>query len=356
MSQGEAKAEIAAKSEENNTIKEVFKQNFIQEIKQLNQAIAEGYTLIALDTEFPGLIYFPKFENKFENFFSECIHQNSELIRNYNYNTIKLNVDYLKLIQIGISLYNAKTERKKTWQFNLDFNLQTENYSNESIELLEKSGIDFKNLKTNGIQLSLLAEYFIISGLFLNSEITWITFHGNYDFAYLLKLLINQALPHREEDFVNLLKIYFPKFYDLKYLLQNSNFLEGGLNKLSKILQIQRNGYQHQAGSDSLLTIEIFLKLKKSYFHEKRLEQETNKIWGMTEDYDAAQILDYLLKNYTFSSYFYTNYYYQMANGSLKSPNNNSNLNDDGKSNINSNAVNYITEKSRKNKCVDVDV
>lgn len=352
MSQG-AKTEIAAISEENQIITEVYKYNFLQEMKQINQAIEEDYSLIALDTEFPGLIYFPKFENKFENFFSECIHQNSELIRNYNYNTIKLNVDYLKLIQIGISLFNPKTEKKKTWQFNLDFNLQAENYSNESIELLEKSGIDFNNLKANGIQLSLLAEYFMISGLFLNHEITWITFHGNYDFAYLLKLLINQALPEKEEDFATLLKIYFPKFYDLKYLLQNSNFLEGGLNKLSKILQIQRQGYQHQAGSDSLLTIEIFLKLKKNYFHQKRLEQEINKIWGMSEDYDAAQILDYLLKNYTFSSYFYTNYYYQMANGGIKSANNNNAIGDFKNY---SNGINYITEKSRKNKCVDVDV
>lgn len=345
----EEKAEIASFSGQSLIIKEVFKQNFLEEMKQINQAISEGFTLIALDTEFPGLVYFPKFENKFENFFSECIHQNSELIRKYNYHTIKLNVDHLKLIQIGITLFNPKADKKKTWQLNLDFNLQTENYSNESIELLEKSGIDFKNLKSNGIDLRLLAEYFIISGLFLNNEITWITFHGNYDFAHLLKLLINEPLPDREEDFVSLLNVYFPKFFDLKYLLQNSNFYEGGLNKLSKILQIQRQGYQHQAGSDSLLTIEIFLKLKKSYFNEKRLGQDLNRIWGMTEDYDAAQILEYLLKNFTFSNYFYTNYYYQMANSRLKNKNNTSDAN-------NGNAINYITEKSRKNKCVDVDV
>jgi CCR4-NOT transcription complex subunit 7/8 len=345
MSQA-AKEETAVNTEA-NLITEVFKQNFLLEMKLINQAIVKGYCLVALDTEFPGLIYFPKFENKFDKFFSECVHQNSELIRNYNYHTIKLNVNYLKLIQIGITLFNPKTEQKKTWQFNLDFNLHSENYSNESIELLEKSGIDFKNLIANGIELRLLAEYFIISGLFLNNEITWITFHGNYDYAYLLKLLINELLPEKEEDFVNLLKIYFPKFYDLKYLLQNSNFLEGGLNKLSKILQIQRQGYQHQAGSDSLLTIEIFLKLKKNYFNEKRLEQDINKIWGMTEDCDAAHILDYLLKNFTFSNYFYTNYYYKMVNG-IKSA-----QNKDVSSN-NGNGINYITEKGRKNKDVDV--
>jgi len=330
-------------SEESCSITNVYKQNFLQEMKQVSQAIEEGFNIIALDTEFPGLIHFPKFENKFQNFFSECIHQNSELIRLYNYNTIKLNVDYLKLIQIGITLLNPNLGKKKTWQFNLDFNLHTDNYSNESIELLEKSGINFKNLKENGIEIGLLAEYFIISGLFLNSEITWITFHGNYDFAFLLKLLINQQLPEKEDDFMNLLKIYFPRFYDLKYMVQNSNYLEGGLNKLSKILQVQRQGYQHQAGSDSLLTIDIFLKLKKNYFTEKKLEYGANKIWGMTDDYDAVQILDYLLKNYTFSTYFYTNYYFQMANGGIITKNSSNN------------GINYITEKSRKNKCLNVD-
>ncbi len=333
------KEEITMNTNRNDSITEVFKQNFLQEMKQINKAISDGYNIIALDTEFPGLIYFPRFENKFKNFFSECVHQNYELIRNYNYHTMKLNVDYLKLIQIGISFYNSYTEKKKTWQFNLDFNIHSDNYSNDSIELLEKSGINFKNLKINGIDTNLLAEYFIISGLFLNNEITWITFHGNYDFAYLLKLLMNDKLPEKEEEFINLLKVYFPKFYDLKYLLQNSNFLEGGLNKLSKTLQIQRQGYQHQAGSDSLLTIEIFLKLKKNYFSEKQLEFQTNKIWGMTEDYDAAQILDYLLKNYTFASYFYTNYYYKLTNRNIK----------------NNSEIDYFTDKSRKTRYINVD-
>lgn len=329
-----------ASTKDETLIVDVYRKNFLKEMKSINQAIAEGFCMIALDTEFPGIIYFPKFENKFQNFFSECIHLNSKIIKDYNFETIRLNVDYLKLIQIGITLFNPKSEEKRTWQFNMDFDLHTEKYSSESIELLEKSGINFRNLKENGIKINQLAEYFMISGLVLNSEVIWITFHGNYDFAYILKMLINQPLPDKEEEFLNLMNIYFPNFYDLKYLLKNSNYLEGGLNKLSKILNINRIGYQHQAGSDSLLTIEIFLKLQKNYFNKTKLFTEINNIWGMSEDYDGAQILDHLLKNYTFATYFYTNRYYQMANNGVKK---------------NPNSLNYICEKSRRIRVKDFD-
>ena len=319
-------------------ITNVYKQNFFEEMKNINEKIEEGYNYIALDTEFPGILYFPKFEKKFENFVSECIRNNGDLIRIYNYDTIKLNVDKLKLIQIGVTLYNSKTEKKRTWQFNIDFNLITENYSNESIELLQKSGINFKELKENGININLLGEYFTVSGLILNTELTWITFHGNYDFAYLLKLLINQNLPEQEVYFINLLKIYFPNYFDLKYLLQNNNYLEGGLGKISKILDVQRFGFQHQAGSDSLLTLEIFLKLKKNYFNENKLKNDINNIWGFSINVDPNQILDILLKNYTFYNYFNTNCYYQMSTNYKKT-----------------NGLSYITEKGRKFKSNDVN-
>lgn len=42
--------------------------------------------------------------------------------------------------------------------------------------------------------------------------------------------------------------------------------LHGGLNKLAELLDVQRIGPQHQAGSDSLLTSLTFLKLADRYF------------------------------------------------------------------------------------------
>jgi CCR4-NOT transcription complex subunit 7/8 len=42
--------------------------------------------------------------------------------------------------------------------------------------------------------------------------------------------------------------------------------LHGGLNKLAEVLEVQRIGPQHQAGSDSLLTSLTFQKLVQKHF------------------------------------------------------------------------------------------
>ncbi|KAI3985804.1 hypothetical protein MKX01_026590, partial [Papaver californicum] len=42
--------------------------------------------------------------------------------------------------------------------------------------------------------------------------------------------------------------------------------LHGGLNKLTKLLNVERVGICHQAGSDSLLTACTFTKLEQLYF------------------------------------------------------------------------------------------
>jgi len=56
--------------------------------------------------------------------------------------------------------------------------------------------------------------------------------------------------------------MYFPNFYDLKYLIKDhDSYKHGGLNKLAADLDVERIGPKHQAGSDSLLTLAIFFKL-----------------------------------------------------------------------------------------------
>lgn len=45
----------------------------------------------------------------------------------YHYQTLKCNVDLLRIIQLGLTFYNAKGERLPgvcTWQFNFKFNLK----------------------------------------------------------------------------------------------------------------------------------------------------------------------------------------------------------------------------------------
>lgn len=57
------------------------------------------------------------------------------------------------------------------------FFLSEDMYAPESIELLQKSGIDFQRHEEMGISPNDFAELFITSGLVLVPEAKWISFH-----------------------------------------------------------------------------------------------------------------------------------------------------------------------------------
>ena len=121
----------------------------------------------------------------------------------------------------------------------MKFDIDNDKYSEESINLLKNSGIDFQNLKKNGINYKKFGLGLINSGLVLNPKIKWISYHGVYDFGYLLKIIRNEEFPENENDFINTLKLYFPKYYDIKMLIKdNDNYFHGGLNRLIFSLNI----------------------------------------------------------------------------------------------------------------------
>jgi CCR4-NOT transcription complex subunit 7/8 len=163
-------------------------------------------------------------------------------------------------------------------------------YSPDSIELLESAGIDFKALAARGTSASLFAENLIPSGLLLNENVHWITFHGSYDFAYLLRNVTSSPLPEDETQFMKGLETYFPNFYDVRYLINNTNLLwmKGSLTKIANLMDVKRLGSTHQAGSDSLITSKLFFKLLENYQEHVDLLSDKNKIFGLnsSEDYE----------------------------------------------------------------------
>lgn len=81
--------------------------------------------------------------------------------------------------------------------------------------------------------------FFELKGLVLNEDIKWITFHGGFDFAYLIRILNGQALPDTDTNFYKLLSTYFPQFYDVKYMVKEVDLLKaGGLQKLAGELNV----------------------------------------------------------------------------------------------------------------------
>ena len=70
------------------------------------------------------------------------------------YLRIKANADVLKIIQLGITISDDHGRMPSpvcTWQFNFDFNIDTDPKANNSIQMLQESGVDFSLLKMHGI-------------------------------------------------------------------------------------------------------------------------------------------------------------------------------------------------------------
>lgn len=104
--------------------------------------------------------------------------------------------------------------------------------------MLVTAGFDFEKHNTHGIDPYRFSELLTMSGLVLNNRIRWISFHGDYDFAYLIKLLTAQNLPDNKSDFDKILRIFFPHVFDVKFMLRDTNITMLGLNKVSEHLQV----------------------------------------------------------------------------------------------------------------------
>lgn len=105
--------------------------------------------------------------------------------------------------------------------------------------MLKESGIDFDKLAEDGCDHLTFAEYIIASGIILNEDIKWICFHGSYDFAYFLKMMMNSELSDVDNDFCCQLNTYFPHFHDIKFLINEmENIRNLGLGNLAMELKV----------------------------------------------------------------------------------------------------------------------
>ena len=286
---------------------EVYEDNFIQEIKRISGYL-EDYNYIGMDTEFPGIVYAVNYTQDFY------------------YKALKTNVDALKMIQLGITLCNDKGEYPdeiSTWQFNLKFDYKKDQIASNSFTMLCNCGIDFEKLKNKGIDHAKFAEYLTISGLVLNPEVHWISFHGSYDFAYMLRLLLNTELPETEAEFTEELIEYFPSHYDIRILVQGKENLKGGLNRLAQYLEVLRVGKTHQAGSDSVVTADVFFKLIQNNFIDiESVEQDKNILFGLGEGANDEETIQYTKFNTNINGGSY-NY---MTNANMVAPSNKNNI------------------------------
>lgn len=249
----------AGRMQSRGRIREVWKHNLVEEMATLRDLV-DKYPYIAMDTEFPGVVSRPmgSFRGKSD----------------YHYQCLRTNVDLLKVIQIGITLFNDEGETPPprpastdsgadlggplgpaltagvgvgmgmgmgmggrlrgsngvpgsvalpySWQFNFKFSLKNDMYNQTSIDSLMQAGIDFALMDRDGIDPMDFAALLIPSGLVCFENVHWISFHGGYDFGYLTKLLHCKPLPSDEIEFDQIMKLYFPSTYDVKHLMKHA--------------------------------------------------------------------------------------------------------------------------------------
>ena len=63
----------------------------------------------------------------------------------------------------------------------------------------------------------------------------------------MLKVLTNKVMPVDEQEFFELLNIYFPNIYDVKYLMKSCRTLKGGLQEVADQLEVKK---YHAIGED----------------------------------------------------------------------------------------------------------
>ncbi|VVA32292.1 PREDICTED: probable CCR4-associated factor [Prunus dulcis] len=240
-------------------IRSVWQQNLESEFALIEAAIAH-YPFVSFDTEFPGTIL-------------ECKAWDPPA---YQYQIMKGNVDAMNIIQLGLTLSDHSgnlpdlgTDCCCIWEFNFrDFDIERgDHHSADAIEFLKRHGIDFLQNKKKGIYSSNFAWLMERMVLHNRSRLTWVTFHGSYDFGYLMKILTQKDLPTDIGGFMGEVEKKFGKrVYDIKHLIKCQG-LYGGLEKVARLLQVGRvAGKSHQAGSDSLLTLQTFMRLKDVHF------------------------------------------------------------------------------------------
>ncbi|KAG6781557.1 hypothetical protein POTOM_014468 [Populus tomentosa] len=245
-------------------VREVWAENLVAEFSLIKEAISR-FSFVSLDTEFPGTLFLSNLDKSLL----------SQAPPSHNYRLMKYNVDLLKIIQLGMTLSDSQgnlpsfgTEFHYVWQFNFrDFNIEHDPYNDESIGLLERQGIDLKKNREKGIDSSDFAWMVFTSGLvFNNCSITWITFHGAYDFGFLIKILTRRELPCDMASFLGMVSFFFGvRVYDTKFMMGSIGGLRGGLERVAELLGVERTtGKRHQAGSDSLLTHQTFVRFKDS--------------------------------------------------------------------------------------------
>ncbi|KAG8066780.1 hypothetical protein GUJ93_ZPchr0004g40486 [Zizania palustris] len=252
-------------------IRQVWAHNVEDEFRLIRDAV-EQFPYVAMDTEFPGVIHRP---NKHPALLTALD----------RYDLLRRNVDALHLIQVGFTLAaSPSAPAALAFQINLsDFDPRVHRHAPDSVQLLASHGLDFAAHRQHGVDARTLSALLMSSGLVCSQgAVKWVTFHSAYDFGYLLKLLIGRKLPKTMSEFLKLVHVFFGDVYDVKHMMKPCGDLYGGLERVAATLKVERAaGRCHQAASDSLLTWDVFRRMREVYFVKESIKSYRGVLFGL---------------------------------------------------------------------------
>lgn len=236
--------------------------------------LADQYRYVTVDCKFPGIVARP----------IGSFHSTSE----YHYQTLRTNVDILRVVQVGITLTDNVGQTPPgfsgTWQFNFKFDASQDMGSADGLEVLRQSGLEFHKHEVEGIDHLQFAELLTSSGLVLNDQMTWISFHSGYDLGYLLSMMANNLLPAEKQNYMQLFNLYFPSVWDVKSLIKAFKLSDKNyLHEVGLEFGLFRGSGFTLAGVDSCLTALCFFYTMRAV-GESNMHPVKNVLFGLGDE------------------------------------------------------------------------
>ncbi|CAD5195540.1 unnamed protein product [Musa acuminata subsp. malaccensis] len=237
-------------------------------------SLVDRFSYVAFDTEFPGFLYRTRRPHRL-------------LPPRLRYAFLKANVDKMELVQLGLTLFDAFGDlpdighrRQGSGSCGSSTSGNSMSDATPRAGLRRPAPFQWHRLRPAplyGIDSGQFAAHLYRSGLVAHCRFCrphstrWIAFHSCYDFAYLIKVLgFGGPLPDTLEEFLGLVNLLFGETVDLKHMMRGCKGLSGGLEKAASTLGVPRQaGKSHQAGSDSLVTCQVYLKMKQRFFDDQ---------------------------------------------------------------------------------------
>jgi CCR4-NOT transcription complex subunit 7/8 len=203
--------------------------NFGAELDTIG-SLLPSYPYIVVDTEYPGTVHRPPAGTR-----------EGDLTSDDRYALVKANVDELPMVQLGLTLCDAQgnlpivfvdcnidcpVPMERAWEINFsDFDVHRDRHAAQSVEFLRSQGIDFDRARACGVSSAAFKDKLVevLAAPRGDDELTWVTFGGAYDLAYLVKMLSDgQPLPETRKEFMDRVRALLGvRVFDAKYMAEN---------------------------------------------------------------------------------------------------------------------------------------